>query len=73
MLKSIKRKYGVCVQCKANAANALSIIADETADIPGVEQLTIIVIRFFRPTVKSIKNIREKCLVFLPLDQLINR
>ncbi|KAL4090707.1 hypothetical protein QTP88_025494 [Uroleucon formosanum] len=53
------------IVCEANAANAFSIIADESADISGVEQLTI-VIRFLDKQSK----IREEFLGFLPLDKL---
>jgi hypothetical protein len=53
------------IVCEANAANAFSIIADESADISGVEQLTII-IRFLDKQSK----IREEFLGFLPLDKL---
>ncbi|XP_060873361.1 52 kDa repressor of the inhibitor of the protein kinase-like [Metopolophium dirhodum] len=53
------------IVCEANAANAFSIIADESADISGVEQLTI-VIRFLDKQSK----IRKEFLGFLPLDKL---
>lgn len=53
------------IVCEANAANAFSIIADESAYISGVEQLTI-VIRFLDKESK----IREEFLGFLPLDKL---
>lgn len=56
------------IVCEANAANAFSIIADETADISGVEQLTI-VIRFLDKRSSPLK-IREEFLGFLPLDKL---
>jgi len=53
------------IVCEANAANAFSIIVDESADISGVEQLTIL-IRFLDKQSK----IREEFLGFLPLDKL---
>ncbi|XP_025192119.1 zinc finger MYM-type protein 1-like [Melanaphis sacchari] len=56
------------IVCEANAANAFSIISDESADISGVEQLTI-VIRFLDKQSSPIK-IREEFLGFLPLDKL---
>jgi len=56
------------IVCEANAANAFSIIADESADISGVEQLTI-VIRFLDKQSSPLK-IREEFLGFLPLDKL---
>ncbi|XP_026821717.1 52 kDa repressor of the inhibitor of the protein kinase-like [Rhopalosiphum maidis] len=56
------------IVCEANAANAFSVISDESADISGVEQLTI-VIRFLDKQSSPIK-IREEFLGFLPLDKL---
>ncbi|XP_050548714.1 uncharacterized protein LOC126910304 [Daktulosphaira vitifoliae] len=56
------------IVCEASDANAFSIIADETADISGVEQLTI-VIRFLDKQSNPFK-IREEFLGFLPLNKL---
>ncbi|XP_025208589.1 52 kDa repressor of the inhibitor of the protein kinase-like [Melanaphis sacchari] len=50
------------IVCEANAANAFSIISDESADISGVEQLTI-VIRFLDKQSSPLK-IREEFLGF---------
>jgi len=50
------------IVCKANAVNAFSIISDESADISGVEQLTI-VIRFLDELVAE--SVATKILLFM--------
>lgn len=53
---------------EAGASRAFSVIADETADISGVEQLSI-GIRFV-DTTQITPNVREEFLGFIPLKEL---
>jgi hypothetical protein len=56
------------IVCKAKVANAFSIIFVESADISGIQQLTI-VIRFLYCQSSPLK-IREEFLGFLPINKL---
>ena len=52
----------------ANKSNGFSVIADETAGIPGTEQLSIGV--GFVEEIEGKAQIREEFLEFIPLDDM---